>query len=381
MKEQTPMWRTLLPRLALMLGGLGCAACAIFTIFQLFPDLRPGGQRFIFTDLDGDTFRHQPGFVRPPEENRELENFIRRTDDDGFRLPRKTADFYPIIALGDSFTEGGEVPWVDVLAEELDTPVRNLGWRGWGPLQEAEVMRQYGGSDHDWVLIAYFEGNDLSNIQTAFQQLDTTGELDIERRAEVGTTSPTPVAVEDDNYLYPLTHTAGERTFELAYISDYLWWLNGPIELYQESRNIDLLSEALGDIKALAQDACVGLVYIPTKEHIYFPYADPEGNRRYVLENGLALRLDPFDWLSFGSLAPQEYDEVRANFDNQRMVVQHVTEEAGLHFIDLTPAFEGAVLTGDPTYYPYDSHWSQRGHDLAGKTVAEALRNIRGCSS
>lgn len=372
-------WRGWLVRFGMILVGLACAGGMVLLVFQVRPELRPGGQRFVFTDLDGDTFRHQPGFVRPPAQNRTLEDFILRYDSDGFRLPKKTADHYPILVLGDSFTEGGQTNWVDVLAATLDTPVRNLGWRGFGPLEEVEIMRQYGGDDSEWVLMAYFEGNDLSNIQTADEYRERNGHLNISREAVRGSTVPAPVLSADGNYLYPLTHIVGEQTSELAYISDYLWWLNGPIEVYQESHNIELLAQALRDLKILAGSACVGLVYIPSKEHLYFEYSDPVGNRRYVLENGLSLSLDADGWLSFGPLTPQDEGQLMANLDNQRDAVQAVAEEAGLIFIDLLPAFQIASVKDAPTYYLYDSHWNADGHELAGKTVAAALQNIGTC--
>lgn len=373
-------WWYILTRFALITGGIALAVLVGWGILRLFPDLRPGGERFIFRERDGDTFRHQPGFVRPPDGNRVLEDFIRRKDQDGFRLPRMTADHYPIVALGDSFTEGGETNWVDVLAEELDIPVRNLGWRGWGPLHQAKALRQFGDGDHTWILIGYFEGNDLSNIQTAYEELQASGAISIARNTDQGVGAPVEiVTAPDGNYLYPLQHFIGEKSYEIAYISDYLWWLNGSLETYQNSRNLALLRQALQDIQSMAGNACVGLVYIPSKEHIYFPFADPNGNRRYVLENGLALQLNADGWLTFGDLSPQDYTALAENLDHQREAVRQVVAELGLAFIDLTPPFLAHARTGELTYYVYDSHWNADGHRLAGQIVAEHLRRISTC--
>ncbi len=376
MMHSTPRILFWAVRIGLVLGGFACAGLALLLILQIFPEWHPNAQRYIFQERDGDTFRHQPGFVRPPEGNRELENFIRFADEDGFRQARLTADHYPIIALGDSYTEGGQVPWVDVLAETLDVPIRNLGWRGFGPLQYAEVMRQYGSNNHRWILIGYFEGNDLSNIQSAAEQgvdiARTGAEPDAREPFEI-VTNPT------GNYLYPLEHQIEDRTFELAYISDYLWWLNGSAETYRNSRNIDLLRDALTTIRDLAGDACVGLVYMPVKGHIYLQYAAADPNRFYVLQNALPLQLGPDDWLTLGDFTPIEFDAWHANADNQRMVVREVTDELGMHFIDLVPTFLAANASDPPLYYVYDSHWSQAGHDLAGATIAEYLRQANNC--
>lgn len=390
-------WKAVLIRLGLVVGSLGFTFLMIAFVINIFPELLPAElredpldqriandeYRFVFTDEDGDTFRVQAGQVRPPEENRILEDFTRRYGADGFRIPAMPADEYAIIALGDSFTEGGQVPWVDVLAQELETPVRNLGWPGIGPLDYARIMDEFGQDNHDWVLIGYFEGNDLGNIQSAFQreQEDRNILFEIAERAgeTVSDNEPEIVLDPNGNYLYPLRHTVGDQTFELAYISDYIWWLNGDADAYRQSRNLELLREALADIQADAGSACVGLVYIPNKGHIYFQYSDPAGNQIYVLQNGKSLRLQSDGWLGFDGLEVVDYGTLMDNIDNQRDVVRELTGQVGLHFIDLTPAFQAAASGGEQNYYIYDSHWSQAGHNLAGETVADYIRATPDC--
>jgi hypothetical protein len=387
--------KTIAVRIVLvMLGFLAPVAC-IALVLQLFPGLIPDNSdplnqrrandeyQFIFTDYMGDAFSHQPGMVRPPEENRVLEDFQLRYGEDGFRVPRMVADEYPIIALGDSYTEGGPVPWVDVLASELDTPVRNLGWRGLGTLDQARIMEEYGKSEvTEWVLIGYFEGNDLSNIQSAYDREQNVQIINFAENLLDERRDPNPELVLDpnNNYLYPLRHTINEQEFELAYVSDYIWWLNGNADTYRNSRNVEELRRSLRSIQDDARDACVALVYMPNKGHIYFPYTDPEGNRRYVMENGRSLYLNDNGWLALTDLTPLDETAVFANFDNQRDVVQEVADELGLHFIDLVPAFEQAAADGEMLYYPYDSHWNPDGHALAGRTVADYIRQ-NGCAS
>jgi hypothetical protein len=67
------------------------------------------------------------------------------------------------------------------------------------------------------------------------------------------------------------------------------------------------------------------------------------------------------------------------NIDHQRNVIQEVADELGIHFIDLVPPLQTAVTNGDPTYYAYDSHWSVRGHQVAGEAVAEYLQTVPTC--
>lgn len=367
-----------------MVGGIVFGGVLIVLLMRLLPGFEPGGQRFIFTDYDGDTFRHQPGMVRPPAENRLLEDVTRYDDADGFRRPAWVADEYPIIALGDSFTDGGQVPWTDVLAQAVNTPVRNLGWSGFGPLEYAEVMRQYGTGEHTWVLVMFFEGNDLSNIQTSAAAAAASGTIQLNLTRTIsapitdvrGLDQYSDIQLDPtDNYLYPLTHFRPDgTTYALAYISDYLWWLNGSRLTYRQAANIAHLQTALSDIQAHAGDACVALVYAPTKEHIYLRHADPDGNRKFVLENAHELRPGADGWLTFSDRQPITWDILEPRLAHQREVVQQVTEAAGLQFIDLTPALADAAAAGTLTYYPYDSHWNLTGHQLAGETVAAYLR-------
>lgn len=379
--------KSLLNIASLVVFGVVMAAALIAVIVQLFPNLTAGGTRFVFTELDGDTFRFQPGQVRPPDENTVLEDVVRYDDADGFRLPARPSDNYRIAALGDSFTDGGPMPWPDVLATELDTTVRNLGYSGFGPLEYAEVAKRYLAPDHDWVIVAYFEGNDLSNIETSRRKAeagDGTVQLTIQRTLRAPITDVKTLEdygditlAPDNNYLYPLTHNLpnGSRP-DLAYISDYLWWLNGTPEVYADSRNLTELAEALATIRDSAGSACVALIYVPVKGHIYFPYADPAGNRQYVMQNARTLSIDPATgWLTMSGLTPQDYADWEANIDHQRDVVRLAAENAGFAFIDLLPAFRSAAERGEVTYYTYDSHWNQNGHTLAGMTVADYVRS------
>lgn len=366
--------------------GVVLALGIIALLLRVFPDLAPGGTRFVFTELDGDTFRFQPGQVRPPAENRVLEDVTRYDDADGFRLPAQPSDDYRIAALGDSFTDGGERPWPDVLADSVDLPVRNLGYSGFGPLEYARVAERFLQPDHDWVVVAFFEGNDLSNIETSRTRAEAAGgevALNIQRTLRAPITEVRQLEAygditlaPNDNYLYPLSHTLPNgRMVELAYISDYLWWLNGTPETYAQSRNLRELSTALESIRDDAGSACVALVYVPTKEHLYFPFSDPAGNRRYVLENARTLSIDPVSgWLTQSGLTPVPYEDWEANLEHQRDAVRDAAENAGYTFIDLLPPFRAAVERGQVLYYTYDSHWSTEGHALAGAAIADGLR-------
>lgn len=368
----------LLGLVILVAGGLGMGFLLILLLIRVFPSLEPGGQRFMFTALDGDTFRHQPGQVRPPTENRVLEDGTRYDDADGFRRPARVAERYPIAVIGDSFTDGGQIPWTDSLAAALDVPVRNLGWSGFGPLEYAEIAETYLAPDHEWVLVAYFEGNDLSNIQVSRMQANASGgdvQISLSRTVAAPITDVRGLEQYSDitldpqeRYLYPLSHVRADGTaYQMAYISDYLWWLNGEKETYAASRNAAELRDTLDRIRAAANGACVALVYVPNKEHVYFRDADPAGNRQYVLQNARELILGADGWLTHADVAPVDYETLAARYDNQHDAVRDLASDADWQFIDLLPAFLAAPEIG---YYTYDSHWNEAGHSLAAQMTA-----------
>jgi len=378
-----------------MLSGGGVALIIIELIIGAFPQVLPFYLRdplerrtpnvtlnIRITELDGDLFYSSPGQVRPPENPKVLAEFTANWDENGFRIPAMQADTYPVIALGDSFTEGWlvEYPWPDVLARETGIPVQNLGFLGWSILQEAAVMHDYGGGDHQWVLLAYFEGNDLIEIQQSYNyQREHDNLLEMLQRVRVDMFHPQIKLSEDGNYKYPLPLHIGDETYELAFHDLYIARLNGARDIFANSRNVSIFREELDKIISDSRNACVGLIYIPTKAHLYLRYADPDARAR-VLEETDALELDDQNWLQVARpTIAIDFETWESRLNNQRDAISGIVADAGIHFIDLTPEFESAAAKGEMLFYTYDSHWNQDGHDLAGKIIANYLKTTPGC--
>jgi hypothetical protein len=328
-----------------------------------------------YYDTDGDLFYHLAGQVKPPETPTLLSAHTIRTDENGFRLPAQAlpayAD-YPVLVLGDSFSDAWMVarPWPDVLAEASGQPVLNLAFRGYGPSEYVAIMRRYGASaSRQWVLLAYFEGNDLQNIARTERGDNLLANLarDTLRPARFSVqTSP------NGQYRYPLALYIGSDFYELAFYDPYIWILNAERPVYAQSQNMARLGQLLGEVKTLAGQACVGLVYLPTKAHIYFQYIEPYG-RRWILENGSESVLDEAGWLAEGERQVVDFETLLGRMDNQREAVRAVVEAQGLLFIDMTAPMQSAAAQSQMLYLTYDTHWSQAGHELAGQVVAEVL--------
>jgi hypothetical protein len=153
-------------------------------------------------------------------------------------------------------------------------------------------------------------------------------------------------------------------------------------EGFAASKNFAVLSAALDTIVQSDAQACHALVYIPTKEQLYYRYIY-ETERRWVRENGHRLVLDADKVIQIVPAPLTEADEAQfiADLSGQRDAVRGlIATKPNWHFIDLLPVFEQAVAEGQLLYYPYDSHWNQAGHTLAGTVLAEQLLKITNCS-
>lgn len=360
------------PRLLnVILIGVGIVFALIIAgvVLLLFPQLRPNTIQF--TVAMGDIFYHQGPWMRPVENpNQPLSIHWLEWDADGFRIPHRTADRYPIVALGDSFTEAANVgkPWPDVLADTLDRPVRNLGFRGFGPREERQAFDRYGDAAAvDIVVIGFFEGNDLSNAVTsrgrAFQPPSKVTD-----RSMIPTDVST-IAERDERYPMQVELSGGSE--DIAFLEGYVWANTGTVETYAESVNLDLTARSWRQIAKQAPDACIVLAYFPVKSHVYLPYLSEAGRARLIEKAELTVLNDN------GELThrqePLSFEAVLAARGSQRDAVLARAEAEGLATLDLTPVLQSAAEDGEMVYYTYDTHWNQRGHDLVGEAIGHAI--------
>ena len=88
-------------------------------------------------------------------------------DEFGFHNRTPLKDHYDIVIAGDSFTQqSAPVIWPEVLEERSGLSVYNLGMVVWSTQAEAAAVRKYGfARTPQWVVLMYFEGNDLQSAQ------------------------------------------------------------------------------------------------------------------------------------------------------------------------------------------------------------------------
>lgn len=393
-KTKTPLWQ----KLVLIVGGTAVSIGLVILVLALNPQLLGDPQTrieastsvdVIFRRTDGDYFFHQAGRVEPPEDDIILTQHTLSWDENGFRVPALQAESYPIAAFGDSFTEGTTVaaPWPDTLAAQLGVPVRNYGYRGYGPRESAataeQVMAQ---DDRSWVLYAHFSGNDLMNANRAIEQdlmgRNPFGQVQwIAERASGNMESRQVVLNENDHYDYPAAVIIGANYYELVYLEDLLWWQVAPPEGFLGSETFNIVGDALDSIAASAnEDACKALIFVPSKEQIYYPFTHPS-ERDWLRENARATYTTSSNMIELRSqpIAAEDEADFIASLGDQRDAMRTLAAQRGWLFIDLLEPFSQRAAAGELLYYVYDGHWNQAGHDLAGQVIADFMRNAEGC--
>lgn len=364
--------RTVLVNLGLAAGGVAFALVMIQLGLMLFPQLRSGSTLVKFTLGVGDIFYNQPGWVAPPDEPYQvLAEFPLVYDEDGFRMPARPAEHYQVLALGDSYTEAANVslPWPDTLARASGLSVRNLGFRGYGPVEEALVLQQYGpDSDPDYVIVGFFEGNDLSNAVTArdrnlLMPIDST--MPDEEFADLDIW----MSDHEGPFRYPMRLQINDQEIDIAFLEGYVWGLNGDLQVYAQSLDLEITAQSWHEMDAVLPDDCLIIAFFPSKPHIYLPYLMPE-YQDVLLENVAGLDSEPGGRIQLVQ-EDTPFDVLVDRLDNLRDAVAARARAEGFIFFDLTPFFQEAAARGELLHYAYDTHWNQAGHDLAGRVLAD----------
>lgn len=392
-EKRLPSWAA---NVGLALGGVVVALLVAQGVVTLFPGAlprflrpdpydqrlaRPDDIDIVYTVGDGDLFIAQPGSVAPPENPDEvLAAFALSYDEDGFRRPLMEAERYPIVTLGDSFTDDAHlpVPWPDVLADKLDTPVRNLGFQGYGPEDYAAVMARYGTRDApEWVVVGFFEGNDLpAAIVDEREGFTLPG---VARQALVAARGDlSEPDYGDGPWKYPVAMQLGNREMPLSLFEFYLWFLNGELAVYEDSQELAALGEHLASIQADADEGCVLLAYLPAKSHVYFPTIATPAEQASVLSSAFALTLDPDGRLE-AVPTPTTPEQLISRLENQRIAVEGLAARLGIAFVDVSAPLMQAAARGEAVYFTYDTHWNARGHEIAGQAIADAIRARPAC--
>lgn len=404
MKEKHEKNKVFVPALGnvvLILLGLTMALGVVEMMMRAFPNWLPPEVRvnpptrrvkafidetYELRQSDGDLYHYMRGNVVPlsSDQDQIVAQVHMITDANGFRNspPEKTT--YSIVALGDSFTRASGVafPWPQKLAEYIGSDVLNLGDVGFGPQDELKVLQQYGLKKQPaWVIMAYFEGNDLYDAGSYEQAnpfiLFRFGNYILGRGIEdwQEKSPDSEQAADNPTYRYPIMIPINHKERELVFFSYYFSWLSLGKEAIVASQNYRLVKETILQVQELSEEvgARFLLVYVPSKEHVYLPFLDDAETLAQVFIDVPALELDKAGFIQFaGQKATPEV--TLQHMDNQAHLLADFAAEQNIHYLDLTPAFQEEASMGEELYYPFDTHWNQSGHDLAAEVISEYIQ-------
>ncbi len=298
-----------------------------------------------------------------------------RVDDKGFVNPMPWRDQYDIVLTGDSFVNPFSAAyWVDMLREQTEMSVLNLGVTGWGTLSEVEAVQMYGlDKAPRWVILAYYEGNDLFNVE------------EYQRRRQAGLSWPAyeiqqvsfPERFVTPHVLrallvppgypavpcrYPMTVYTNTGHFEAIFFAPNVVALSRTREEIEASQGWALATEAIlalrDDVEAIG--ARFLLLYIPAKEHLYWSrlWDAKDANNFLALTNPL-----------------RSYDVFGQTAEAQVQLMEDFAHTHGVALLNLTGPFWETFAEGAELYYYADTHWNDAGNRVAAEWAASYLRS------
>lgn len=402
-RVQTRVSVSILGNVILVTFGLVLAIGMVELLMRAFPNLIPSEVRvspparrikafvdetYALKHSDGDLLHYMREKIEPISHDQDevVAQVHMITDADGFRNSPPEKSTYDIVALGDSFTRASGVAfsWPQRLAEYIGSPVLNLGDVGFGPQDELKVLQQYGlRKQPQWVILAYFGGNDLHDA-AAYEQaspfiLFRFGRYIVNRsmdgwdqkkwngeRAEI-----TP------NYLYPIKVKINNKNLDVALFSYYISWLSIDREVIESSQNYLIVKETILQVQELSEAANARflLVYVPSKEHVYLPYVNDTEILTRVFDDVPTIELDKAGFLQFTSERATP-ELTRKLIDDQANLLADFAAEQKIFYLDLTSTFQEAAAEGEELYYRFDTHWNQKGHDLAAGVISKYIEKI-----
>jgi hypothetical protein len=319
------------------------------------------------------------------------------TDEHGFpNEPAVWQDQYDIVIAGDSFTiRTAPTTWIERLEAHSGQEILALGAPSWSTLNEVEAIRQFGlDKQPDYVLLMYFEGNDLINTAQYLERKDSGldwREFDMQnvsftRRlltphivAYLWRQLFPPEEEEPSHYRYPIEASTEVGLIETVFKDIHLLPLSADYETMAASDEFTAVKNSLIAInnEVAAQDAELIVVYIPSKEHVLWSRVWDEVDVNNVLERTVTVTLSEGDR---GRLQWEpnylSYDRFNETVPAQERLLSEFTDEAGIRFLNLTPLFwQGSIENGELYHYA-DGHWNQAGNDLAADAIWEFLQSL-----
>lgn len=301
---------------------------------------------------------------------------------------------YDIVITGDSFTiRTAPRTWIELLGEKSGADILTLGAPSWSTLNEVEAVKLYGlDKDPEWVIVMFFEGNDLINAGQYLERQPSgmswkaydLQDVSITRRLLTphlmryfaNRVAP-PAEAEPPDYRYPVTASTEVGEIDTVLKDVHLLPLSADYDTLANSDEFAATSEALRELKQLveAQNGRLLLVYIPSKEHILWSRIWDPVDVNNILERTVTVTLSEGD---HGRLQYEptylSFDQFTANHNAQEQLMADFAQEAGIDFLNLTPIFWQETIARGELYHYADPHWNQAGNELAAEAIYQFLQ-------
>ena len=425
-----------LGKMLLVLLSLGISLVGFEIIFRSDPALIPnvarphiaGGGLFLRKDLMFDNppisvgFRYYPNqdyWVNYNDTNRDLYNSLSQspsqqtgsadgsalarihfiTDENGYPNPSPLHDQYDVVTTGDSFSGAGWVstPWPRMLEELSKKTVLNLSIPMYGPQAEVEAVKRFGLTRHPkWVIVGYFEGNDLTDA-LAYDEVQKSDYSWVKYSMKHGGLVSTLISIQTLRFgfsdilgklyvhLNPqsadvtqrssdkhFVFIAGNKKIPVSFYTYYISILTSSHEDIKASANYKLTTQAFLKLKQECQNAGAQLiiVFFPSKEHIYLPLIDDDSFLKNLLTDIPTYALNNKGGSLYENVRMKATMQLILEHNNdQRDVISEFTTANQIYFLDLTEVFQEKAKEGEDLYYEMDSHWNQNGQNLAAETI------------
>lgn len=315
--------------------------------------------------------------------------YVFETDEKGFPNSQyHWQDTYDMVVVGDSFiTRTAPRTWIELLGAQTGRDILTLGAASWGTLNEVEAVKMFGLDKHPkWVVLLYFEGNDLLNVQQYLEKqpsgLDWR-EYDLQgvpfyRRLITyhllkyalhgnGRSADEPVT-----YRYPMVVNTEVGPIETVLKDSHLLPMSASYETIAHSDEFAAMKGALLELDGLVkqQDAHFLVVFVPSKEHVYWSRIWDPVDVNNILARTVTVTLSEGDrgTLQWGG-SYLSYDELNANHNAQERLFSDFTAENGIEFLNLTPSLWEQTIQRGEMYHYADPHWNQAGNQLVADLI------------
>ncbi len=354
-------WRKVVGRVGLLFAGFTFA----FLITEIALRVLPVPNRFTLERLLEQQWEPDPELLLRLKPNLDMKiyghpefTYSIRTNSDGLRDEPFQGEI-PIAAIGDSFTFGFGVEeyesWPSQLEDLGNMRVANLGWAGWNSLVYPVVIRRHAMPLHSRVWLWAFFINDLPESAGAEEFL-LAGESDylVWRDKEGYTPSSLrfPLTLRTIQFVAALLNpelfllpNSGDFVFDhpdlRMQVGHYPWQVSDPTDPAVQ-RGWELTETALQEAAGLAQanDAALVVIFIPSREHVYWPYIK--------------------------DLLPDVRIE---QLDESESRLAEICTALGIPYLNLLPEFRSHAMDRQMLYYPSDGHWNPAGHELAAQII------------